>query len=779
MGYGGGVGAAHVVRGQGGGRLGLRAVLLGLLLGLLAPMAALAQEFRFTSIQVEGNQRVDPSVVTGFAAIPQGEAISAGALNAAFQRVVNSGLFEEVSFDPRGATLVISVRENPIINVINFEGNRRVDDDALRAVTESRARRVFSAAQAERDAAAIAEVYQQRGRFAAEVTPRIIDRSGNRIDLVFEVREGAPVEIERLSFVGNRAFTDRRLRRVLSTSQAGLLRTFVRTDTFLEERIDLDRALLQDFYLARGYIDFQVLNVASEIAREGDAFFVTFTIREGQQYRVGSVSVESEIDGVNAADFQGDVRVRPGVVFSPTVVEATIARMERRATDAGLRFARVDPRVTRNERDGTVDIAFVLVTGERIFVERIDIQGNVTTLDRVVRREFRLSEGDPLNPRELREAAERIRALGFFSDVQVDGRPGSADDQIVVDVNVEETTTGSLGFGVSFSRAERFGAAVSFSETNFLGRGQEVTLIFNTARGSREFTLDFIEPRLRDGDISGGINVFYRETDVLPWTNFATREFQLSPSIGFPVSPHGRVNLRYALRADEIRNVRPNASAVIAADEGRATSSSVGVRYVYDTRRSELSPDYGVLVRLDQEVAGLGGDRRFLRTTALAVVERRVLGDDVTLRAELEGGAINMISGRSRVTERFELSDRMRGFRPAGVGPRDLSSPDQDALGADYFAVARMEADFPLGLPEEYGLSGGVFFDVGSAWGVGCPAGVDCSGVRASREWRATAGVSLFWETPIGPLRFNFSRPVRSEAFDRRQTFDLTIQSRF
>ena len=757
----------------------VRGAVAGVLVALLLPFAALAQEFRFSSIQVQGNERVDPSVIAGFADIPQGQTLSAGALNAAFQRVVNSGLFEDVSFDPRGATLVITVRENPVINVISFEGNRRIDDDALRGVTESRARRVFSAAQAEQDAAAIAELYRTSGRFAAEVTPQIIERSGNRLDLVFEIREGATVEIERLSFVGNRAFTDRRLRRVLSTTQAGLLRTFVRTDTFIEDRVALDRALLQDFYLARGYIDFEVLNVASEIAREGDAFFVTFTIREGQQYRVGNVSVSSEIAGVEPGDFERNVRVRPGVVFSPTVVEATIARMEQQASDRGLRFARVDPRVTRNERDRTVDIDFVLVEGERIFVERIDIQGNVTTLDRVIRREFRMSEGDPLNPRELREAAERIRALDFFADVDVQGRPGSAPDQVVVDVNVEEQPTGSLGFGVSFSRAERFGASVSFSESNFLGRGQSFGLVFNTTRGSRELNLDFIEPRLQDRELSAGLSTLYRETDVQSWTSFATREARISPSIGFPVSEFGRVTLRYALQSAEIRDVRDTASALIGADAGRQTTSLVAARYAFDTRRSDLSPDMGLLFRLDQEVAGLGGDREYLRTIGLAVVERRVLREEVTLRAELEGGALNMIDGRSRIIERFDLSDRMRGFRPAGAGPRDLNSDDNDALGGDYFAVARLEADFPLGLPEEYGISGGVFLDVGSSWGVSCPAGVDCSGVEDGLAWRATAGVSVFWDTPVGPLRFNFSRPVRKERFDRTQSFDLTIQSRF
>ncbi len=758
---------------------GVRAGWLALVVALLLPAAALAQEFRFTSIQVQGNERVDPSVIAGFAQIPEGETISAGALNAAFQRVVNSGLFEEVDFDPRGGTLVITVRENPVVNILNFEGNRRIDDDDLREVVGSRARRTFSPAQAERDAAAIADLYRQRGRFAAEVTPRIIDRSGNRVDLVFEIREGGPVVIERLSFVGNRAFSDSRLRGALATRQAGILRTFIRSDAFLEERIELDRALLRDFYLARGYVDFEVLSVTPEIAREGDAFFLTFTIREGQQFRVGRVDVASEVPGLSAEEFRDDLRVRSGVVFSPTIVDNTVTRMERRATQAGRRFVRVDPRVTRNEREGTLDIDFVLVEGERLFVERIDIQGNVTTVDRVIRREFRSAEGDPLNPRELRESAERIRALGFFSDVDVQGRQGSTDDQVVVDVNVEETTTGSLGFGVSFSRAERFGAALSFSETNFLGRGQSFTAVFNTTRGSRQLELDFVEPRVQDRELSAGLGLLYRETDVQDFANFSTREARVTPSVGFPVGEYSRLNVRYSLGADEVRRVQPATSDVIRADIGRQTTSLVGLRYTYDTRQSELSPDFGVLVRLDQEVAGLGGDRRFLRSTALASVERRVFRGDVTLRGQLEGGAIQMLSGRSRITERFDLSNRMRGFGPSGVGPRDLGAGNQDALGGDYFAVARAEADFPLGLPESLGITGGVFFDVGSSWGVTCPSGVDCSQVQDSTAWRAVAGVSLFWDTPVGPLRLNFSTPLRKEDFDERQNFDLTIQSRF
>ena len=750
---------------------------------ILAPLAAAAQSYSFSTVQVEGNQQVDAATVAGFARIPGGQTITVAELNAAYQRVVNSGLFEEVAFEPRGNTLVITVAEFPTINVIAFEGNRRIDDEQLAAVIASQARRVYSPAQAERDAQAIADLYRARGRFAAEVTPRIIQRGAARVDLVFEVREGSVVEVERLSFVGNRAFSDSRLRRVLDTKQAGLLRTFVQRDVFSEERVQLDRSLLRDFYLARGYIDFQVLSVTSEISREGDAFFLTFTIREGQQFRVGNVTVTSEIDGVDAEPYRRAVRLRSGVVFSPTVIEANTTRLEALASEQGLRFLRIDPRITRNDRDGTVDVEFVLVTGERIFVERIDIQGNATTLDRVVRRQFRLSEGDPLNPREIREAAERIRALGYFSDVQVEGRPGSTDDQVVLDVNVEETTTGSLGFGISYGRADGVGGAISFSERNFLGRGQQVEFVLSTTRGTRELTFDFTEPAVRDTQLSFGLQLSYREREVLSWTSFASRQALISPSIGFPVSPMGRMSLRYELRSDDVRNVVPGASALIKADEGREITSLIGIGYTYDARRSDFTPGFGMLLRFEQEFAGLGGDRRFLRSTGLALVEQQVLGEEVTLRAELEGGLLGMISGDSRYLERFDLSQKMRGFRAGGIGPRDLNSDSREALGGNYFMVARFEADFPLGLPEEYGLAGGVFMDVGSVWGLdnrsGGPQGGPVSEVDDGRYWRVAAGVSLFWDTPIGPLRFNFSRPLRKLDYDRKQSFDVTISSRF
>ncbi len=754
---------------------------------LVAPGPAQAQTFQFTDIRVDGVDRVEPATVAAYAGIARGETVTAGQLNAAYQRIVDSGLFEEVSIEPRGSTLLITVREWPTINRISFEGNRRVDDEELQAAIQSQERRVYSPTTAENDAAALGELYAEAGRFGAEINPRIIRRSNNRVDLVFEVREGGMVEVERISFVGNRTYSDFRLRRVLETKQAGLLRAIVRSDTFLEERVELDRQLLRDFYQARGFIDVEVLNVTSEMARERDAFFLTYSIREGQSYNIGDVSIVSEIEGVGVEEFERELRLRPGVTYSPTVIETNIARLEKVATDRGLRFARAEPRITRNDREQTLDVEFAIVQGERIFVERIDIQGNATTLDRVIRRQFRIAEGDPLNPREIREAAERIRALGYFADVQVEGRQGSADDQVVVDVDVEETTTGSLGFGVSYAINEGAGLNITFQEANFLGRGQQLEFVLNTLRESREFTFNFAEPALLGRDLRGEMSLFYRTTSRADDQGFDSRIISFSPSISFPASENARLSLRYRIADERIGDVDDDSSVILDREPRRGLTSSLGYTYSYDTRGSELNPTFGMLLRFNQDFAGLGGDRRYIKTTALASAEQLVMNEDVTLRAELEGGAINMLSGNSRVTERFFLSDRMRGFRPAGIGPRDREADNEDALGGNFFAVARFESEFPLGLPEEYGISGGAFFDVGSVWGLsdraggpigGCPAGTDCT-VDDSINWRAAAGVSLFWDTPIGPLRFNFSYPVRRMSYDRPQNFDLTVSTRF
>jgi outer membrane protein insertion porin family len=740
---------------------------------------AFAQVFSFSNVVIEGNERVDASTILNYAGIKRGDEVSAARLNDAYQSIANSGLFETVELVPQGSTLLIRVQEYPIVNVINFEGNKRLKDENLAELVQSQSRRVYSPSLAESDAAAIAEAYRVSGRIAATVTPKIIRRSDNRVDLVFEVTEGKVVEVERLSFSGNRAFSDRRLRQVLETKQAGLLRTFIQRDTFVAERLEVDKQVLTDFYLSRGYVDFQILDATAEVSRERDATFVTFSVREGLPFTIGTVSTVSEVEGVDAAEFEAVQKIRTGQTYTPSVIENNITRMENLALKKGLNFVRVEPRITRNERGQALDIVFAVVRGERIFVERIDIEGNATTLDQVIRRQFRTVEGDPFNPREIRQSAERIRALGFFSDAQVNAEQGSGPDQVVVNVDVVEQPTGSLSFGLSYSVASGTGFNIGFSESNFLGRGQRLSLALTSGTDNQNSSFSFTEPAFLGRDLSFSVGGYYRTSDNQN-SLYSTRNIGFTTGIGFPIGEQSSLDLRLRVSEDKLSNYT-GTSPILAAESalGALTTASLGYTYEYDTRITGLNPNGGVLLRFGQDFAGIGGDTKYIQTSALALAETKVLNEEVTVRAIFEGGAITSLGGNSsRVTERFFGNGKIRGFEPNGIGPRDGAvAGSEEALGGNLFAVARFEADFPLGLPEEYGITGGAFFDVGSVWSLDNTAGVTT--VDDSFIPRASVGVSVFWTTPIGPLRFNFSKALKKEDFDKEQSFDLTISTKF
>ena len=770
------------------------AISLAVALGYaFSPLAAEAQSFRFNSVQVEGNQRIQTSTVVAYTGIERGQTVSAGELNDAYQRILDSGVFETVELVPRGNTLVIKVTEFPTINQISFEGNRRIKDDVLEQVIESAPRRVFSPSQAERDAAAVAEAYSVQGRLASRVTPRIIRRSNNRVDLVFEISEGDTIEVERVSFTGNRVYSDRRLRRVLQTKQAGLLRAFIRSDTLIEDRLEFDKQVLRDFYLSRGYVDFRVNSSNAEVTQERDAVFLVVDVTEGQQFRFGNISVTSEMPEADADLFRSVLKIKPGVVYSPTLVENSMDRMEGLAVRNEIDFLRVEPRVTRNDRDLTLDIEFVLRRGPRVFVERIDIEGNTTTLDRVVRQQFQSVEGDPFNPRSIRNSAERIRALGFFANADVETREGSSADQVIVDVDVEEQPTGSLNLGGAYSVTDGFGLSIGLTENNFLGRGQRLSFNIATATESDSYVLGFTEPYLLGRKLRFDLDLGLNETDS-SFSEYRTKRVFFSPALTFDTGEDTSLQVRYTWDADEMLfdedDTNQNQAGPVVRNEigqGERTASAIGFTYRYDSRLTGLDPTAGFLVEVGADYAGLGGDSEYIKATTKLVAQKQILNEEVTIRATLEAGAFQWEgSGSSRSIDRFVLTPSViRGFEPGGIGPRDQSSGNpgggnyNDFLGGNYYAVARFDAEFPLGLPEELGLRGGLFYDVGGLWGL---QDVDTSGasiVGRSKSFRHVVGVSLLWTTGFGPLRFNFSKALKKEDFDEEQSFDLTLQARF
>ncbi|MEM6823804.1 MAG: outer membrane protein assembly factor BamA [Pseudomonadota bacterium] len=765
-------------------RRGAGSALVAMALVLCAFMtsgAAKAQTFQFTTFAVEGNQRVDAATVLSYAEITPGSTVTEADLNRAFQDILASGLFETAELVPRGNTLLIRVQEFPTVNLIAFEGNRRLDDEELLTLISSTPRRVFSPTQAEQDAAAIVTAYETQGLLAATVRARIIRRSENRVDLVFEITEGRFVENQRVSFIGNRAFTDRRLRRVLETKQAGVFRALFRSDSFIADRLEFDQTLLRDFYNSRGYVDFEVVDVAAELSRERNATFLTFQIREGQQFRIGTVTSTSEITGADPAEFLDAGRLREGVVYSPILIENAITRMEGLATQKGLDFLRIEPRVTRNDRELTLDIEFALSRGPRVFVERIDIEGNQTTLDRVIRRQFRVVEGDPFDPREIRNAATRIRALNFFEVVDVNSREGSGEDQVIIDVDVTERPTGTLGVGASFATDSGFGVFLNFSEANFLGRGQRLSFDIATTGETANSEISFFEPALLGRDLGLGLSLFRRTTDDNN-ADYDTTSTGFRGSLTFPIGEFTRLQTRYTFSLDEVEDVEASSSPIIVADLGEQSVSSIGYTWSYDTRTSGLDPNAGVFLSFSQDFAGVGGDVSYVRSVGRAVAQRRLRNEAFTLRATFEAGNLTMLDDDvSRLTDRFFLSSsQMRGFEFRGVGPRDVAAANEDALGGLNFAVARFEYGFPLGFVEDLGVSGGLFLDMGSVWSLDNTDGAAGPGsVDDEFSLRAAAGFSLFWDTPIGPLTFNFSEPLRSEEFDIERSFDVALTARF
>ena len=712
---------------------------------------AMAQDFSFSRIDVDGNKRIETSTIITYSGLATDQVFGADDLNRAYQNILASGLFESVEVVPNGNRLVIKVNEFPTVNKIAFEGNRRVNDNTLKSIVGLQPRRVFNPDKVDADRAAIAQVYADQGRLAARVSPKIIRRSDNRVDVIFEIFEGGLTEIERIGIVGNKVFSDRRLRRVLDTKQAGFLRLFVRRDTFLTDRIEFDKRLLTDFYNARGYIDFQVNDVNAELTEENNAYFVTFNVREGQMFRFGDVTLTSERSDIDVEDFQIAISAETGDVYSPTLMEKNLSRLEARATQLGLDFVRVTPRVTRNDADLTLDVEFVLEQGERVFVERIDITGNTTTLDRVIRRQFRISEGDPFNPRLIREAAERIRALGFFGNAGVNAREGTQPGQIIVDVEVEEQPTGSLQLGATYSGDNGFGVVIDYSERNFLGRGQALSFAIRSGIDNQSYEFNFTEPEFLNPELRFNLGLSYGETDN-QGAAYDTRNLDITPSLSFPLSEYSRLSVRGNVSATEMLN--PGTVGSIVEDEitrGRLDDAGFGFTYRYDTRGVGLDPSSGIAVIYNQDFGGMAGDKgTFSKSTIRTIGERAIMNEDVVLRGVLEAGLLHHTGGSSRVTDRFFLpATVLRGFEFAGMGPRQRDGTINDALGGNKYTVAKFEVDFPLGLPEEYGMSGGAFYHAGNLWDTGASG----NGLLYDNgAWRHVVGATLYWTTPIGPI---------------------------
>ena len=743
--------------------------------GVFAPQKALAQSQVIREIRVNGAERVEPSTVLTYLGVSVGDPADSATLNQALKNLYGTGLFADVNMSLDGGVLMVNTAENPVINRIAFEGNDEVKDNELLAEISLRPRQVFTRTQIQNDLSRLYEIYRRSGRFAASIDPKIIKLDQNRVDVVFEIVESGVTKIKGIRFVGNEAYSDDALRSELTSKEDRWYRFLSSSDRYDPDRIEFDKELLRRFYLKEGYADFQVSSANAELAPGQKEFYLTFNVDEGRRYRIGEVAIDSKLRGFDGAELRDDVIFVPGAWYNADEVQETIDKMTETLGDKQYAFVDVRPDVKRNTENNTVDINFKINESPRVFVERIDISGNVRTIDKVIRREILLAEGDPFNRTKLARSEARIRDLGFFENVAVRTNQGSAPDRVVVDVRVAEQSTGELSIGAGFSTNDGPLADLSIRERNLLGKGQDLLFSTTIAGDRTQFNTSFTEPHFLDRDLSAGVDAFHIERDLQDESSFDQRQTGGALRLGYPLSEKWRQSLKYRFESNDITDVDSNASRFIRDQEGKRTTSAIGQRLTYDDRDSRLFPTEGLFSWLDAEVAGLGGDAQYVSGKLGSQYYIPLYKKSVVFDVLGEVGAIGGWGDEDvRINERFYLGgNSLRGFERAGVGPRD--SLTEDSLGGNLFYRGSAELKFPIGLPEELGVAGHAFSDVGSLWDLDESSNL----IQDENSLRMSAGVGISWRSPLGPVRVDFAQPILDENFDKDEVFRFSFGTRF
>jgi outer membrane protein insertion porin family len=749
------------------------------------------------NIRVEGNKRVEPETVRSYLTFTAGDAYDPAQIDESLKALFATGLFQDVRIRREGSTVVVVVEENPIVARVAFEGNREVEDDTLASEVQLKARAVYTRARVQADVQRILDVYRRQGYYAAAVNPKIINLDNNRIDVVFEINEGPTTKIRAINFIGNEAFSDSQLRFVISTTQTNLLSFLKGTNIYDPDRLSLDRELLRQFYLKNGYADARILSATADLDRDGRGFFVTFTISEGERYRFGAIDVESALPSLNVDALRGSILTRAGRVYNAEKVEKTVEALTIAVSQQGYAFGQVRPRFERDEATHTMGIVYVIEEGPRIYIERINVVGNFRTEDKVIRREFRLAEGDAYNRLLVEAARKRLRGLGFFKSVDIDTDPGSAPDRVVLTVKVEEQPTGELSFGAGYSTSEGVIGDVSITERNLMGKGQYVRLGFSGSLERAQVDFAFTEPRFLDRNMAAGFDAFYKTVDLTSVASFSERDAGGDVRLGFPIADNTQLGLRYKFENEDIFNVSSNASLAVKQSEGSVNVSSIGYTVAYDTRNLPQSPTSGVFASFSQDFAGIGGDVDYLRSVADARGYYPIT-NKLTLVGRVQGGDILGWGGQDvRLTDLFfKGGETIRGFARAGYGPRDAcedpttgdrlphSTCSRDALGGELFWATTAELRFPFPfVPENLGMQGAVFVDAGSLWD---PSQLAVNAVNQegsfifdSSQVRLSTGFSLIWQSPLGPLRADFAQALLKADFDRTELFRFGASTNF
>jgi outer membrane protein insertion porin family len=755
-----------------------------------------------SAIKVVGAARIEEGTVRSYMLVQPGDPFDPDKIDRSLKTLYATGLFRDVNLKRDGSVLVVTVVENPIINRIAFEGNHKVSDDVLRPLLDERARAVYTPQLAQSDRQKILDAYAKKGRFGATVEPKVIHLEQNRVDVVFEITDGSATLVSRISIVGNHAFGENRLREIINTRQQAFYRILSSSDTYDPERVNFDKELLRRFYLKNGYADFEVKDATAELAPDRSSFFLTFTISEGEQYKVGTVSVDSKLRNLKGEDLVSMVELEPGDVYDGDSVERSSTAIQDDVQMKGYSFVQVRPRIARNKEKHTVDLVFDVTEGPRVYVERIDIEGNTRTKDKVIRRELQLAEGDAFNSTAIRRSRQRLQDLGYFNTVNITSQPGSTADKAIVTTTVDEKATGELTFGGGFSTDAGALLNVGVREKNLVGTGMDASLSGVLAQYQSQLDLSLTDPYLFDRNLVGGVDIFTVNNNNQNIQDYNESRTGITLRMGYEFNEHLRQALTYSLIDRSVNDIDPNASLFIQAEKGSTLLSQVGQTLTLDYRDSRTDPHAGFLLRYGLDVAGLGGTAHYVRNkvdgTYLIPLDRYTGNSDWGIAITAGAGLLtNLGSSQEQIIDRFFLGgDNLRGFQSGGAGPHSNSTVaggvfyGSDSIGGRFIYTQSTELRFPLPVSADLGVSGRAFVDVGGLSGISQLRPVATPNVFGATQFvsqtatdiggpRVGAGVGISWKTPFGLINVDLAQPVVKKSGDETQFFRFGFGSRF
>ena len=740
------------------------------------------EEVVINSIEVTGNKRVETATVKAFLNLPTGRQISQNEIDEAFRKTYDTGLFKDLKLQVMGDVLRVYVEENPTVGEVVVKGNDKIEGEKIKAELKVKSRSVYKESDVQADVKRIMTLYQRSGRFDVRVKTETDELENNRIKVVYDIYEGSRAKVSQISFINNYAYDEAELESIVSTKESRWYRFFSSSDNYDPDRVDYDQELLRQHYVSNGYADFSVTSADAEFNPNTKSFNIIFTLDEGQYYNFGKIDVSSEIPDIKYADIKDSIRTEKGEEFNAEEVKNTVSELTDILGDKGYAFVQINPKYKKNKEQQRVDVTYDISEGPRVYINRINISGNTRTKDEVIRREFRIAEGDPFNSSKIKRSKQRIQNLGFFKEVEVENEQTDAADKVDLDVTVEEQSTGELTFGAGFSSTEGALGDVSISERNLLGRGQFLRLNFTLASARQEIDLSFTEPYFLGRNFSAGFDVFNIVTDSeTSSSNLAFDSETTGATIrgSYPLSEYIKHSLRYTYRNDDISNPDPNATLFVRQQVGERATSLVGHTFSYDTLDNRFFPKDGVFASLSQEFAGLGGDVEYLKHEAkvsfFTVIDQDL--PDWVLKLAAKGGNITGIGDDDvRINDRFFIGgSTLRGFDNQGIGARDKNT--QDPLGGNNYATTTAEIMFPLGLPEELQIKGSAFTEAGTLYEVDDTD--PTLQIQDESSIRASAGVGVFWRSPVGPIRIDFANAILKEDFDETESIRFSFGTRF